>query len=282
MALVDVYNVENMSGGSNSWTAIIAASIAFTGTMCGIFIKTWIDERSRKAKLKRDGKTFETEIVLLEEPIKNQFIELQKYLNDLKTDGFCTLLDTLSRRFDSFQLLNRNDIIEYYENKKSSKPAAYVMDVFNGLLNIDDVVKEIDKITTEPHTAINPLVISYTETMQELQSTWHKYKAPMSKEQYGREPLEDFFLLMQKYFGGGNLGINQLLTLRNTLHAELRDKKFMRSESFYIQLSDFNMKAIGILDQIFFERRKEEFRINTAITTLSNQYRRIYGKELAK
>lgn len=280
MALVDVYNVENMHGGSNTWTALITACIAFAGTIGGIFLKTWFDERSRKAKLKRDGKTFETEVQLLEEPIKNQVIELRKYLNDLKGDGFYTLLDTLAGRLDNFKLLNRNDVIEYYENKKDSKPAAYVMDVFSGLMNIDGAVKEIDKIVAEPHTKVNLLLISYTETMQELQSVWHKYKAPMTNEQYGREPLEDFFLLMKKYFGKGNVGINGLLSLRDTLHTELRDKKFTRPEPFYIQLSDYNMKAIGVLDQILFERRKEEFRINIVITTLSNQYRRIYGKVL--
>lgn len=285
MGLIDIYNADTITtGASSSWTtaitSIVVAIISLVSVVVGIYLKSHIDERSRKRKLKRDGENFEAEISLLELPIKRQVVAIENYIKNLEEDGMNAITDTLSGRLDEIMKMNRADIIEYFESRKEKKPKSYVINVWGGILALSDVPITLTKIIQEAPLAINPLVVQYGDMMTELQDIWFKYKTPLTIEQYAAQPLEDFHLLSKKYFSSGNLSISKNIALIDTFHQDLRNKKFIRQEAFYITLQEYNSKAMVVLGKMKFERKKEIFSLNVLITTLKNQYKRIYGVDI--
>lgn len=285
MGFIDVYNAETITAGSSTgWTtaitSIVTATISLVSVVLGIYLKSYIDERARKRKLKRDGENFEAEVSLLELPLKRQVVAIDNYIENLEKDGMNAIMDTLSGRLGEIMKMSRADIIEYFGSLKDKKPKSYVINVWGGILALSDIPATLTKIIQETPLAINPLVIQYGDMMTELQDIWFKYKTPLTKEQYASEPLEDFYMLSKKYFGSGNLSISKNITLIDTFHKDLRDQKFIRQESFYLTLQEYNSKAMVVLGKMKFERRKEIFTLNVLITTLKNQYKRIYGAEM--
>lgn len=289
MALVDVYNIENMTGSPNAgmialYSAIVSASIALVSALLAVHFKSRLDEKTRVKKINRDGETFTTEVKMLEHPLKRQIVALQNYKEQLKGKSFYSLTDVLSKRLDGLLKLSRPDIIEYFElmERKDIKKQTteYVVNVFVSVLNIKDLIKPIHNVVTEPETAINALTAKHHNLLQDLSVAWYNYKMQIKSDpDIAIEPLAAFLEISKKYFLQKR-NVSELIALEETLHEELKAEIFRRPEPFYIDLQAQNVKAIHIIRSIAFERKKQDFIIDSLIDSLKNQYKRIYGKEI--
>lgn len=219
-------------------------------------------------------------MVLLELPLKRQVVSIQNYLANINLKSFNVISDAISIRLNELAKFKRAEILEYYKVYKKEIPYSNVVNKMAGIMAIQEVPKSLSKVIQEAPQAINPLIIQYGDMMTELQDIWFKFKAPLSMAEYRATPLEDFHLLCKRYFEPKDKTVSYYISLIDSFHEELRDGKFVRPESFFLALQEYNNKARAILSKIKFERNRENFILETNVNTLKNQYKHIYGYEM--